>query len=105
MKCQVQNCIDFSSKLGLQKWGHRFKEHNNFKKSPYEENPISNSFQQVLLKKWQYFACNWILKEFWIFLFKIYKKIIGDRIGESKNQNLQLLFVCQIQNILPNRTL
>jgi len=32
------NCIDSNSKPNWQKWGHRFKEDKNFKKSPFQEN-------------------------------------------------------------------
>jgi hypothetical protein len=45
---QSQNCIDFSSKLNLQKWHHRFKEYINLKKWPCQGKCISNPLQQIL---------------------------------------------------------
>jgi len=48
---KIENCIDFISKLDLQKCHYRFKELKIFKKSLCLENLCSNPFQQILLKK------------------------------------------------------
>jgi hypothetical protein len=45
-----QICIDFSTKVALQKWGYRFKQQNNFKKIPHQECHTSNPFQHTLSK-------------------------------------------------------
>jgi len=45
--CQVvdQVKITLTPKLNLQKWGHRYKECKNFKKSLYQEKLIPSPFQ------------------------------------------------------------
>jgi hypothetical protein len=46
-----QNCIDFSSRMALQKWGHRFMQEKKLRKSAYQECCILNPLQQILPQK------------------------------------------------------
>jgi len=69
-----QNCIDSSSKLVLWKWGHSFKEHENFKriimsKETHFKSIPTNFTQKMILILY----VNELRRKFDIFLSKFIK--------------------------------
>jgi hypothetical protein len=46
-----QNCIDFISRMALQKWGNRFMQQKDLKKLAHLECSIFNSLRQISPQK------------------------------------------------------